>query len=138
MKGLSAKQFEQKLRDLDACSEAVTWVKGKTSNAAWKRCERADWMLWLLARVDVDRKIIVCIVCDCAEMALQYVPAGEDRPRLAIEMARKWTKGEVSLDEVRSAANAAANAAAHADATADDNADYKDHPNENDPDDDEK
>jgi hypothetical protein len=42
---------------------------------------------------------------------LHLVPPGEDRPRLAIEAAEAWTRGEVTAEFVRSAAVSAAYAA---------------------------
>jgi hypothetical protein len=54
----------------------------------------------------VDRKVIVSAACDCAELALVHVSADEDRPRIAIETARRWVRGEATLKEVRAAAAA--------------------------------
>ena len=80
-------------------------------------------MLWLAGRIDIDRKLLVSAACACAEPALAFVRAGEDRPRLAIEVARAWCVGTATLDDVRAAAAAAYAAydaaAAAADAAAD-------------------
>lgn len=43
------------------------------------------------------------LACDFAERALRFIPAGEDRPRLAIETARKFAKGEATLGELADA-----------------------------------
>ena len=57
--------------------------------------ERADWLLWWAARTPVNlHQSLVLAACDCARTALQYVPAGEDRPRLAIEAAERWNDGD--------------------------------------------
>jgi len=106
------------LSKLHACCDAQNWCDGKTLEEAYAQCERGDWMLWFAARVGVDRKLVVLAACDCAETALKYVPEGEDRPRAAIEMARAWTRGEATIEQVRKAAAAAA-AAAYAYAAAD-------------------
>ncbi len=113
--------FTEQLRDLDACAEAIKWVNGRSLRKCWQVADRGDWMLWLAARVGVDRKTLVLAACDCAEPALKYVPKGEDRPRKAIETARAWCEGRATLKEVRSAAFAAraADAAAYAAAAAD-------------------
>ena len=47
---------------------------------------------------------------------LPYVPVGEDRPRLAIELAEAWCNGRATIVEVRTAAYAAYAAYAAADA----------------------
>ena len=99
-------------RDRGACREARVWLATQSDpRAAWEACERADWMIWYARRRDVDPKAFVRIACDCARTALPFVPEGENRPRLAIEAAERWMRGEATIDEVRDAANAAANAA---------------------------
>ena len=110
------------LTRLHACTEAVAWASHySTLSAAWKACERADWMLWLCARMKdkegwPSHKQVVLAACACAETALRYVPQEEERPRNAIETACAWARGEeTSLQQVRSAAAAAA---AYADAAA--------------------
>jgi hypothetical protein len=114
---MTDKEFMALLRELRACSEAVKWAKGKSLSEVWEQCERGDWLLWLCGRMaDKEgwptRKEVVLAACACAEPALKYVKAGEDRPRIAIETARKWVRGEATLEEVRTAAYAAAYAAA--------------------------
>ena len=104
---------------LRACDEAVEWAKTQPSfEAAWNSCERGDWLLWLAARIGVDRRVVVLAACDCAELAAPY---WRDDSILAcvwaIDAARRWARGEAELEEVRAAADAAAYA--YADAAAD-------------------
>lgn len=102
-----------KLHQLSACSEAVKWCAGRRVAAAWRECERGDWMLWLCGRLSgkpgskARRKLVLC-ACECARLSLQFVPAGELRPLRAIETAERWARGDrsVTLDDVRSAAAA--------------------------------
>ncbi len=104
------------LRRMTACRDAVKYViasKCTSFSELWDTCQRADWMLWLAAQ-KLDRKIVVRAACACARTALLFVPAGEDRPRLAIETAERWCDGKATLDEVRAAAYAAYYAAAYA------------------------
>jgi len=106
--------LRDRLVKMGACKEVVAWVGNRDITAAWAECERADWMLWLADRV-MARKPVVLAACACARTALQYVPAGEDRPRVAIETTEAWARGEVTIAEVRTAdAYAAAYAAAYA------------------------
>jgi hypothetical protein len=90
----------------------VTFWEGKKADATslFRRCSA------------VDRRRIVLAACAVAESSLKYLPAGEDRPRVAIETARRWARGEATLKEVRDASDAAyaARAAARAAADADD------------------
>jgi len=117
-----------KLNKLGACNEAVEWAKEmKNGQAAWDNCERGDWMLWLAGKTagkpkSVKRKKLVLCACECARLALKYVPKGEDRPLKCIETAEAWARGEDSYDdlvEARRAASASASAsAAYASASA--------------------
>src|SRR5882672_9978527 len=113
MKNLSAKQFSTLLKKLGACEEAVEWSAGKSLKETWEQCERGDWLLWLVGYMVGKegwpiRQQLVLAACACAETSLKYVSKGEDRPRLAIETARKWARGEASIVEVRQAAWSAA------------------------------
>ena len=83
--------LRDRLVKMGACKEAVAWVGNRDITAAWAECERADWMLWLADRV-MARKPVVLAACACARTALQYVPAGEDRPRVAIETTEAWAR----------------------------------------------
>jgi hypothetical protein len=89
---------------LDACDEAVEWAHGYDSlEAAWADCQRGDWMLWLAGHCAGDqpysdaRRPLVLAACACARLALPHVPAGEDRPRVAIETAEAWARGDAGV-----------------------------------------
>lgn len=64
-----------------------------------------------------DRRVGVWLACAVARTVLHLVPAGEDRPRIAIETAGRWVRGTATEQECRAAA-AAADAAAYAYAAA--------------------
>jgi len=116
---VSAKIWQDNLTRLRACDEAVGWAQNyKTFPAAWEACKRGDWMLWLAARSGVDRKALVLAACACARPALKYVPKGEKRPRIAIETAERWARGEATIEDLR-LTSAASAAYADADAAAD-------------------
>ena len=111
--------LRDRLIKMGACEDAVAWVGDRDITAAWAECDRADWMLWLAGRV-VARPLVVLAACACARTVLRYVPDGEDRPRVAIETAERWARGEATIAEVRSAtadADAYAYAAAYTAAT---------------------
>jgi hypothetical protein len=87
----------------------MDWLGDRDSDQMWAECKRPDWLLWWAGQV-VPRQELVLAACDCAEMALRYVPEGEHRPRLAIETARRWVRGEATVDEVDAARVAAISA----------------------------
>ncbi len=75
--------------------------------------------LWALRTLENEQlKQAKLFICDIAEIALKYVPKGENRPSEAIAMSRKFIKGGCSLEELRKARRDAADAnAAYAYAT---------------------
>ena len=100
-----------------ACRPALEWLQARTLAEAWEQSERGDWLLWLAAKAGVDRRRLVMAACACARLALVHVPPGEERPRVAIETAEAWCRGEATIEQVRKAcrnADAAYDAAADA------------------------
>ena len=102
-----------KLKNLNACQDAVDWCKQySTPEEAWNKCERGEWMLWLLGKLcgssrSKSRKELVLTACQCARLSLKYIPKSEYRPLKAIETAEAWSSGKASLNEVIIAAYAA-------------------------------
>src|SRR6476661_7779234 len=63
---------------------------------------------------DADHHLLALWAADCAEHVLHYFEAvqpDDERPRQAIELARAWTRGEVTMTQSRTSAGHA-NAAA--------------------------
>ena len=111
--------LREHLSALNACPEARSWVGGRSPAEALAACKRPDWLLWYLAqsiKAPSDRwhRLVVSLAADCAETALQFIPTGEERPRLALEAARRWAAepNAESLAACRIAADAAAYAVA--------------------------
>jgi len=110
------------LKKINACNEAVEWVEANPTLSPaqlWRQCPRGDWLLWIAANTNIDRKKLVLAACQCARLALRYMPEGETRPLVAIETAEAWCRGNATLQQVRDAA-ADATATAYAYATTDD------------------
>lgn len=107
-------KFQTWLKKHNACEPALTWLGDRDPETAWRECPRADWMLWSVGKLNVDRKTLVTIACRIARKVLHLVPAGEDRPRIAIETTERWVRGEATIEEVRGARAAADTAAAAA------------------------
>src|SRR5690606_8268922 len=92
-----------------ACDDSLRWAATQESPlAAWRACEDGSWLLWIAARLGVDRRLVVTATCQCARLALPHVPEGEDRPLKAIEAAERWVDGLATIEEVRQAADDAA------------------------------
>ena len=125
-KDLTAAQLAELLSQLGACSEAREWAVNRTLKQAWAECERGDWMLWLAARVGVDRRAIVCAACDCAETAWEHCADGATLTAaiLAVHIAREWASGHEEIETVYAVAAVDAVYAAYAAADAADAAAY--------------
>ncbi len=100
-----------------ACQSAKNWLndhKIRTIGAAWKQCDRGDWMLWFWARTGRLSSQTACkIAAVCARRVLpvfQQKYPDDNRPRLAIEAAEKYAENPTA--ENAHAAHAAAHAAA--------------------------
>jgi len=106
------------INHLHPCAEAAEWLETQPDVAtAWNCCQRGDWMMWLLTNLPTPKDVSVTLAIRFARSVLHLVPAGEERPRLAIEAAERWL-AEPTEDN-RAAARAAAWAAdAAADAAA--------------------
>lgn len=102
-----------------ACTEGRAWAGERTLAQIWRECKRGDWLIWLLRHsgAEVDKEEWVRLALAVAERALVHVPAGEDRPRLAVEAAKAWLadQSQENAEKCHAAANAA-NAANAADA----------------------
>ena len=100
------------LKELDACPEAIKWAEAQPDQsleALWDTCPRGDWLLWLAGHdPELPRALLVQAACGVARPVLAHLPLGEDRPRVAIETAEAWCRGEATLQEVARAATHAA------------------------------
>ena len=108
-----------RLRALDACEEGIAWIEQTPGEPAdlWAACPRGDWLIWLLAKVAYDKRVIRHIACDCAEGVLPIYERhrpDDRRPRDAIAVARRYADGEATEEEMVAAGAAAELAAGDA------------------------
>src|SRR3990167_8226310 len=106
----------------DACAEAVKWAGQYGSMyEAWKKCERADWMLWAAKRLNLfTKKQSVKLAVIFAERVLPKFEAKypeDKRPRRAIQAVNRWLKSPTKKNQsaaydAYAAAYAASSAAA--------------------------
>jgi hypothetical protein len=106
---MTNEKLRQFLISRSACPAFMDWLGKRDSAQMWAECRRPDWLLWWAGQA-VSRQELVLAACDCAETALRYVSEVEDRPRLAIETARRWARGEATVKEVDAARVAAISA----------------------------
>jgi hypothetical protein len=108
--------WTKKLEDFGACEEAIRWAATQPGpRTAWNECERADWMLWIAAKL-LPRPIVVQAACDCAETSLDFIRSGGTLTTVifALHITREWAEGREDIETVRAVRHAAADAAAYA------------------------
>ncbi|MDI7268991.1 MAG: hypothetical protein QME96_13465 [Myxococcota bacterium] len=101
------------LEALRPCPETVEWCRGLPARtslaAAWRRCDRGEWLLWLVVRTldappwGEERKPLVRAVARCARLALPVYEArhpGDGRVRRCLDLAEAWTRGEATPEQV--------------------------------------
>ena len=109
----------------EPCMEGIDWLRANwpadverwtIAAALAANCEISH-ALWLIAYSgEAGLRIVRTFAIDCAERALPAYEAeypGDLRVRAAIEVSRRYLRGEATIDEVKTAANAA-DAAAYA------------------------
>ena len=110
--------FIDELKKLNACPEAVEWVRENDYNLqqAWENCHRGDWMLWLAFRKKVNDKKLTLAKARCARLVIHLME--DEQSRNAVEVAEKYGAGQATGEELEKARDAAYDAYADADADA--------------------
>ena len=110
-------ELEDKLTTLRACYEAIEWasIQEGSFQESWDKCERPDWMLWLLRRSKANHKEFVLVNCKIVRSVLGYIPE-EKRPLKTIQVTEAWVREEATSKEVEEAMLEAFHAAEHSDA----------------------
>ena len=100
-----------KLENLNACEEAVRWVKTQKSiSQAWLNCERGDWMLWLAKKLDVNDKKLTLAKVMCAKQVEHLMK--DQRSKDALQACFDYINGEITREQLNNVAYAAYTAAA--------------------------
>jgi hypothetical protein len=99
---------------LKACKEARDWADGKTWPELFETCHRGDWLLWLFAKTNPnDLRKLTGAKAHCANTVRHFMK--DDRSKLALDVAIKFSEGSATREELDHAAAAAAAAYAYAD-----------------------
>jgi hypothetical protein len=115
--------FKEQLKAINACKEALNWLKDKTLQEAFTTCERADWMLWAYARLYPDNlRELTLAKGHCANTVRHLMK--DDRSIAAVDAAIQFGEGKISRKELNAAAAAAFASAYASDAVAVANAAY--------------
>ena len=108
------KQFIAKLENLNACEDSIEWLSTQDNlQQAWKDCERGDWLLWLVARLNINERKLFLAKGLVAEQVIHLM--NDERSIEAVKAAINYGNGKISKDEL-SADDAATLVAAYANA----------------------
>lgn len=55
------------LNKLNACHSSIEWLQERNSEQMWSDCHRGDWMLWLLQKLNINKRILTLCKGKCAE-----------------------------------------------------------------------
>ena len=111
-----------KIKKLGACGEALKdALNYGTSQQLWDKCQRGDWMLWLVKRSIPDteeslRKLTGTKV-KCARLVQHLMK--DERSIDALDVGERFANGTATREELNAAAAAADAAYADADAADD-------------------
>ena len=101
-------KFTDKLKQIQACKEAIEWTEGKTWEECYNTCERGDWLAWLFEKLHPGDKRRYIIAGRCA-LTVKHLM--EDESIAACDTVIKYGRGEASEEELRDAREAARAAA---------------------------
>lgn len=87
---------------MNACVESREWadaIKTKTNQEAWDTCEHADWMVWLLKKVNRNpsiKTLMLCVKCACefTKSSFRYPTTKEKRLVERIQIVEQWLNGD--------------------------------------------
>ena len=69
----------------------------------WEEIIDPEWLVRLAKIGGATQQQVTLAVCAVARLCLHLVPEWENRPRIAIETAEKWCRGEATQRKVRKA-----------------------------------
>jgi len=94
--------------DLIGANSFVEWVRSHPDASfydLWEEAIDPDWFTYLAIAGGATKEQLVFAGCAVARLCLHLIPEGDDRPRIAIETAEKWCRGEATAEQVKDARN---------------------------------
>jgi len=80
----------------------VQWVNSRPEAnfiTLWDETIDPTWLPYFAEAGGATPQQIILAACGVARLCLPLIPAGEDRPRIAIETAEAWCRGEAIQEE---------------------------------------
>ena len=80
------------LEKTGACKEAIFYVRTqKNYEEAWNNCPRGDWMLWIAAKLQIDKRLLTLTKGKCAATVLRLMK--DKRSKKAVKAAIDYGHG---------------------------------------------
>ena len=100
----------------EACNKAIECLTytGYDLEAAWYKCDRGEWLGWLVDKIGIDPRTRVLCAALCANEVRHLMR--DQRSIDAVDVALKYGRGNATDEELYDANDAAYLAAAHSDA----------------------
>jgi hypothetical protein len=86
------------LKKLKACDGAIEWVEDRTIEQAVADCYRGDWLLWLAARLEIDKRKLSLAKGMCAN-TVRHLMTDERRIK-AVDDDIAYGRGEIGDKEL--------------------------------------
>lgn len=89
-----------------ACDPSIQWIEEKNIQSleeAWNICERGDWLLWMAARLKIDKRKLVLCAALYAHTIVQHME--DARSRDAVRIAFLWGRGKATDVELEKASD---------------------------------
>ena len=106
-------QIAELIKQHAPCAGGVKWLKKhgiKTVSEAYNKCERSDWLIWLLVEVHgIDRRQRVTLSCQIVR-TIWHLLSEDDKS--CIMTCEKWLAGEATDKELLAARDTSAAASA--------------------------
>lgn len=93
----------------NACAEARAWIIGKTWEEVYAKCDKASWLIWVFARTQPDKRLVVRAAGTIANTVRHLMQ--DPRSIAAVDAALAYGRGEIGYRELNAAADAAYTAA---------------------------
>ena len=94
--------FKELLIKLDACEEAKEWARDMSIEKIVLTCHRADWLLWLAQKVDLDLRLRTLAKGHCANTVRRLME--DERSINAVNVAIAFGEGKATREELDAAA----------------------------------
>jgi len=103
------KKFIKKIKKLNACPSSIKWLSSQTTlKQAWENCTRGDWLLWLIAALDVNERKLFLAKGLIAHEIIHSM--NDERSIAAVQAAIDYGRSIIDKDELEKAADDALDA----------------------------